>query len=111
MPGGIAVVIHVLLPQEAVGTFRPLQPTEGPGGTRLIGFVPSPILGLAHPSSLAPRARMEFSPNVQRLQPSATIAVSSLAKRLRSEGRDIIDLSAGEPDFDTPGWMGEAAVE
>ena len=54
---------------------------------------------------------MEFSPNVARLRPSATIAVSSLARRLRAEGRDIIDLSAGEPDFDTPEWMAEAAVD
>ena len=54
---------------------------------------------------------MEFSENISRLQPSATIAVSSLAKRLRAEGRDIIDLSAGEPDFDTPAWISEAAVE
>ena len=54
---------------------------------------------------------MEYSANISRLQPSATIAVSSLAKRLRAEGRDIIDLSAGEPDFDTPAWISEAAVE
>jgi len=54
---------------------------------------------------------MNYSDNISRLQPSATIAVSSLAKRLRSEGRDIIDLSAGEPDFGTPEWISEAAVE
>lgn len=54
---------------------------------------------------------MKYSENISRLQPSATIAVSSLAKRLRAEGRDIIDLSAGEPDFDTPAWISEAAVE
>ncbi len=54
---------------------------------------------------------MDYSPNISRLQPSATIAVSSLAKRLRAEGRDIIDLSAGEPDFDTPRWVSDAAVE
>jgi len=54
---------------------------------------------------------MTFSENVARLQPSATMAVSSLAKRLRAEGRDIIDLSAGEPDFDTPSWLVDAAVE
>jgi aspartate aminotransferase len=53
---------------------------------------------------------MEFSANIARLQPSATIAVSSLAKKLRREGRDIIDLSAGEPDFDTPGFISEAAI-
>lgn len=53
---------------------------------------------------------VELSPNVQRLRPSATIAVSTLAKRLRAEGRDIIDLSAGEPDFPTPEWICDAAV-
>ena len=41
----------------------------------------------------------EFSENIQRLQPSATIAVSSLAKQLKAEGRDIINLSAGETGF------------
>ncbi len=54
---------------------------------------------------------MEFSRNIARLQPSATIAVSTLAKRLAAEGRDVIDLSAGEPDFPTPAWIAEAAVE
>ena len=54
---------------------------------------------------------MEFSPNISRLEPSATIAVSTLAKRLRAEGRDIIDLSAGEPDFGTPEWISDGAIE
>jgi aspartate/methionine/tyrosine aminotransferase len=54
---------------------------------------------------------MNFSPNIARLQPSATMAVSTLAKRLRAEGRDIIDLSAGEPDFGTPEWISEGAIE
>ena len=54
---------------------------------------------------------MEFSENIQRLVPSATIAVSSLAKQLKSEGRDIINLGAGEPDFDTPEWISDAAVQ
>ncbi len=53
---------------------------------------------------------MELSPNVAALQPSATIAVSTLARTLRSEGRDILDLSAGEPDFPTPAWICDAAV-
>jgi aspartate aminotransferase len=39
------------------------------------------------------------------------MAVSTLAKRLRAEGRDIIDLSAGEPDFGTPDWISEAGIE
>jgi aspartate aminotransferase len=54
---------------------------------------------------------MRFSDNVRKLQPSATMAVSSLAKRLAAEGRDILNLSAGEPDFDTPGFVCEAAIE
>jgi len=54
---------------------------------------------------------MTFSPNIANLRPSATIAVSTLAKKLRAEGRDIVDLSAGEPDFPTPDWISDAAIE
>jgi aspartate/methionine/tyrosine aminotransferase len=54
---------------------------------------------------------MNFSANISQLRPSATIAVSTLAKKLRAEGRDILDLSAGEPDFPTPDWISEAAIE
>lgn len=54
---------------------------------------------------------MRYSANVERLQPSATIAVSTLAKKLAEEGRDIINLSAGEPDFDTPVFIADAAVD
>ena len=53
---------------------------------------------------------MHFSANVEKLKPSATIAVSTLAKKLAAEGRDIINLSAGEPDFDTPAFISEAAI-
>lgn len=54
---------------------------------------------------------MQFSENVQKLKPSATIAVSTLAKKLASEGRDIVNLSAGEPDFDTPDFITSSAIE
>lgn len=54
---------------------------------------------------------MQFSANVEKLKPSATIAVSTLAKKLADEGRDILNLSAGEPDFDTPAFISEAAIE
>src|SRR5262249_34424441 len=43
-----------------------------------------------------------FADSVNRIQPSQTIAMSTQARALRAKGRDIIDLSAGEPDFDTP---------
>jgi aspartate aminotransferase len=54
---------------------------------------------------------MQYSSNIERLQPSATIAVSTLAKQLAAEGRDILNLSAGEPDFDTPVFIADAAVD
>ena len=44
------------------------------------------------------------------MRPSATIAVSTLAKTLVRQGRDIIDLSAGQPDFDTPEHISEAGI-
>ncbi len=53
---------------------------------------------------------MTYSENIARLQPSATIAVSTLAKKLRAEGRDIVNLSAGEPDFRTPDGIAEAGI-
>jgi len=48
------------------------------------------------------------SPNVASIQESATIAVSQRAKALRAAGRSIIDLGAGEPDFDTPAFIRDA---
>jgi aspartate aminotransferase len=54
---------------------------------------------------------MVFSSNIQTLRPSATIAVSTLAKKLKAEGQDIIDLSAGEPDFPTPEWISKGAID
>lgn len=54
---------------------------------------------------------MELSQNIARMRPSATIAVSTLAKTLARQGRDIIDLSAGQPDFDTPGHIIEGAIK
>jgi aspartate aminotransferase len=49
------------------------------------------------------------SSNIHQLCESATIAASARAKRLRAEGRSIIDLGAGEPDFPTPRFVIEAA--
>ncbi len=49
------------------------------------------------------------SANVAQLKESATIAVSQRAKALRAAGREIIDLGAGEPDFDTPAFIKVAA--
>lgn len=51
------------------------------------------------------------SANIAQLKESATIAVSQRAKALRAAGRTIIDLGAGEPDFDTPDFIKQAAAE
>jgi len=58
------------------------------------------------------RMPVEFVPssNVAQLRPSATIAVSTRAKALKAQGRQIIDLGVGEPDFDTPGFVKVAAA-
>ena len=49
------------------------------------------------------------SPNVAEIRESATIAVSQRAKALKAAGREVIDLGAGEPDFDTPEAIRRAA--
>ncbi|MDT0632106.1 pyridoxal phosphate-dependent aminotransferase [Rubrivirga sp. S365] len=50
-----------------------------------------------------------LNPNVAAMRPSATLAISARASALRREGRDVIALSAGEPDFPTPAPIVEAA--
>lgn len=51
---------------------------------------------------------MQISERVQRLSPSATLAMSQLSSELRAKGIDIINMSVGEPDFDTPDFIKEA---
>src|SRR5206468_10005228 len=46
-----------------------------------------------------------------RVKPSATVAAGAKARALRAAGRDIISLDAGEPDFDTPDNIKEAAIK
>jgi len=50
------------------------------------------------------------SARIQRVQPSATLAVTALANQLKAQGRDVIGLAAGEPDFDTPEHIKQAAI-
>src|SRR5882757_11304863 len=49
--------------------------------------------------------------SLNRIQPSPTIAVTSKARDLKAAGRDVIGLGAGEPDFDTPDNIKEAAIK
>ena len=54
---------------------------------------------------------MVLSRNVQRVAPSVTMAMSAKAKAMQAKGIDVISLSAGEPDFDTPDNIKEAAIK
>ena len=51
------------------------------------------------------------SNNLKRIKPSPTIAVTTKAREMRAEGKDVIGLGAGEPDFDTPDNVKEAAID
>ena len=53
---------------------------------------------------------MELSNRVKNIKPSPTLAVSALAAKLKADGRDIIGLGVGEPDFDTPQHIKAAAI-
>jgi aspartate aminotransferase len=53
----------------------------------------------------------KLSDRVQRIKPSPTLAITARAADLRAQGKDIIGLGAGEPDFDTPEHIKAAAVK
>lgn len=48
---------------------------------------------------------------LDRIAPSSTLAVTARARQLKAEGKDVIGLGAGEPDFDTPDHIKDAAIE
>ena len=54
---------------------------------------------------------MKLSKRISNTKTSATIAMSMKARELISQGKDVISLSAGEPDFDTPNHIKEAAIK
>ncbi|MGA0937065.1 MAG: pyridoxal phosphate-dependent aminotransferase [Sedimenticolaceae bacterium] len=53
----------------------------------------------------------KLSARVQAVKPSPTLAITARAAALRAEGKDVIGLGAGEPDFDTPDHIKAAAIE
>ncbi len=53
---------------------------------------------------------MKVSQRAQSVPPSATIAVTSRAKEMKAQGIDVLSFAAGEPDFDTPDFIKEAAI-
>ena len=54
---------------------------------------------------------MTLSKTVSRIEPSITLAITAKAKAMKAEGIDVIGLSAGEPDFDTPDNIKQAAIK
>ena len=54
---------------------------------------------------------VDLSTRVQRIRPSPTVTTTALAAELVEQGKDIIGLSAGEPDFETPRHIREAAID
>ena len=54
---------------------------------------------------------LPVSKRVQRVKPSPTVALTGRVAQLKAEGKDIIGLGAGEPDFDTPTHIAEAGIE
>ena len=54
---------------------------------------------------------IHLSKRVQSIKPSPTLAVTAKAKELKAQGKDIVGLGAGEPDFDTPDHIKDAAIQ
>src|ERR671917_1542429 len=57
------------------------------------------------------KTRFPTAANVARMQPSSTLAAMQAAIALRAAGHDVVDFGPGEPDFDTPAHIKEAAAE
>ncbi len=57
------------------------------------------------------RGKVRLSKKVQAIRPSSTLAISANAQQLKSEGNDVIGLGVGEPDFNTPNYIIDAAYE
>jgi aspartate aminotransferase len=53
---------------------------------------------------------MELSQRIQQVAPSATIAITTQAKQMQADGIDVVSFGAGEPDFDTPQFIKDAAA-
>lgn len=54
---------------------------------------------------------MKIAKRMENLSPSVTMAITALGRELKAQGRDILSFSAGEPDFDTPEIIKEAAIQ
>jgi len=57
------------------------------------------------------RIDTRLSERVRKINPSSTLAITTKAKKLKAEGKDVVSFAAGEPDFDTPDFIKDAAIE
>jgi len=57
------------------------------------------------------RIDTRLAERLSKINPSSTLAITAKAKKLKTEGRDIVNFAAGEPDFDTPDFIKDAAIE
>ncbi len=76
----------------------------------ICGKVPAPVRLGAEFAACGYNVSVAVSKRAQRVKPSATLAVTARAAKLRAEGHDIIGLGVGEPDFDTPAHIAEAGI-
>lgn len=54
---------------------------------------------------------MKIANRMEKLSPSVTMAITAMARELKAQGKDILSFSAGEPDFDTPDVIKQAAIQ
>ena len=54
---------------------------------------------------------IKLSKNLENIPPSATVTMTQMARDLKERGNDVVSLSAGEPDFDTPDHIKNAAID
>ncbi|MCU0650831.1 MAG: aminotransferase class I/II-fold pyridoxal phosphate-dependent enzyme, partial [Candidatus Omnitrophica bacterium] len=52
-----------------------------------------------------------LSERIKKIQPSPTLSITSKAKKLKGEGKDVVSFAAGEPDFDTPDLIKDCACD
>jgi len=55
--------------------------------------------------------QIDLAKRMQSIKPSPTLAISAKAAELKAAGKDIVNLSVGEPDFDTPEHIKKAAIQ
>jgi aspartate aminotransferase len=95
------------------GETKPTIIVERPGGSACTGPLPDRLLlssGVYTLNGFVGGAVPGISQKIDQIKPSATIQVSMKAMELQAQGRDIVSLAAGEPDFDTPEHIQEAAI-